>query len=247
MLCSSLRGHGIISTSVLHLILILHTSISSLFYCFSFLFSQQIHTFLFQAFNYTYQASHPFLFSSFSHILKLTMLHLPPTIPVVSITLLMVQMLPNCLKMAVRQVGNKQRRHLFLFKCPILDDLPMFKLPRKRLTKKPSKFCSPFKPSIMSRPPPNLDISLSMHAFVCADDSSLKRFVLISFWRYHTLPSIFQNVYWSPYRKTLMHFGTQSLIGQDIALSFGVGKFIDFVFMDAFAKCIAKDYLIVHP
>lgn len=87
-------------------------------------------------------------------------------------------------------------------KWPILDDLPMFKLPGKRLTKKPSKFYSPFKPGILSRPPPNLEFSLRMHAFLCADDSPLKR-------------------------KTLMHFGTDPLTGRHIALSFGVGNFID--------------------
>lgn len=44
-----------------------------------------------------------------------------------------------------------------------------------------------------------------------------------------------------------MHFGTQSLTGQDIALSFADGKFIDFVFMDGFIKCITEDDLIVRP
>jgi len=38
-----------------------------------------------------------------------------------------------------------------------------------------------------------------------------------------------------------MHFGTESLTGRDITLSFGIGKFIDPVFMDAFVKCIAED------
>ncbi|XP_066389768.1 uncharacterized protein [Miscanthus floridulus] len=107
-------------------------------------------------------------------------------------------------------------------KWPILDDLPMFKFPGKRLTKKPSKFYSPFKHGILSRPPPNLQFSLRMHAFLCADDSPLKR-------------------------KTLMHFGTESLTGRDITLSFGIGKFIDPVFMDAFVKCIAEDDFNVRP
>ena len=47
--------------------------------------------------------------------------------------------------------------------------------------------------------------------------------------------------------KTLMHFGTESLTGRDIALSFGVGNFIDLVFMDAFVKCIAEDDFNVRP
>ncbi|XP_066323195.1 uncharacterized protein [Miscanthus floridulus] len=109
-----------------------------------------------------------------------------------------------------------------VFKLQILDDVPLLKFPGTRLTKKPFKFCSPFKYGIMSRPPPFLELSLWMHSFLCADDSPLKR-------------------------KTLMHFGTQSLTGQDIALSFADGKFIDFVFMDGFIKCITEDDLIVRP
>ncbi|XP_066324955.1 uncharacterized protein [Miscanthus floridulus] len=109
-----------------------------------------------------------------------------------------------------------------VFKLQVLDDVPLLKLPGTRLTKKPFKFCSPFKYGIMSRPPPFLELSLWMHAFLCADDSPLKS-------------------------KTLMHFGTQSLTGQDIALSFADGKFIDFVFMDGFIKCITEDDLIVRP
>jgi len=45
----------------------------------------------------------------------------------------------------------------------------------------------------------------------------------------------------------LTHFATQLLTGQDIALSYGVGKFIDFVFMCGFVKCIAEDDLLVRP
>ena len=123
----------------------------------------------------------------------------------------------------------------------------MFKFPRKRLTKKPSKFYLPFKHGILSRPPPNLEFSLRMHAFLCADDSPLKRFILISFSSFHSFPSILQNAYWIPFRKTLMHFGTESLTGRDITLSFGIGKFIDPVFMDAFVKCIAEDDFNVRP
>ena len=44
-----------------------------------------------------------------------------------------------------------------------------------------------------------------------------------------------------------MHFGTELLTGRDITLSFGVGKFIDPVFMDAFVKCIAEDDFNVRP
>jgi len=84
----------------------------------------------------------------------------------------------------------------------------MFKFPGKRLTKKPSKFYSPFKHGILSRPPPNLEFSLRMHAFLCADDSPLKRFILISFSSFHSFPSILQNAYWILFKKTLMHFGT---------------------------------------
>ncbi|CAD6336576.1 unnamed protein product [Miscanthus lutarioriparius] len=43
-----------------------------------------------------------------------------------------------------------------IVRAQFLDDLPMFKFPGKRLTKKPSKFYSPFKHGILSRPPPNL-------------------------------------------------------------------------------------------
>jgi len=73
-----------------------------------------------------------------------------------------------------------------IVRAQFLDDLPMFKFPGKRLTKKPSKFYSPFKHGILSRPPPNLEFSLRMHAFLCADDSPLKRFILISFFSFHT-------------------------------------------------------------
>lgn len=61
-----------------------------------------------------------------------------------------------------------------------------------------------------------------MHDFLCADESSLKS-------------------------KTLMHFGRNSLTGHDIALSFGVGKFIHSLFMDGFVKCMAEDDLLVRP
>lgn len=44
-----------------------------------------------------------------------------------------------------------------------------------------------------------------------------------------------------------MHFGTESLTGHHIALSFGVGMFIDSLFMDGFVKCIAEDDLTVRP
>jgi hypothetical protein len=44
-----------------------------------------------------------------------------------------------------------------------------------------------------------------------------------------------------------MHFGTDPLTGRHIALSFGVGNFIDLVFMDAFVKCIAEDDFNVRP
>ena len=80
-----------------------------------------------------------------------------------------------------------------VFKLQVLDDVPLLKLPGKRLTKKPFKFCSPFKYGIMSRPPPFLELSLRMHAFLCADDSPLKRFLLIPFSIYRALSSIFVN------------------------------------------------------
>jgi hypothetical protein len=86
-----------------------------------------------------------------------------------------------------------------------------------------------------------------MHAFLCADDSPLKRFFLISSRTLDSIPSMFHNAYSIPFRKTLMHFGTDPLTGRHIALSFGVGNFIDLVFMDAFVKCIAEDDFNVRP
>jgi hypothetical protein len=51
----------------------------------------------------------------------------------------------------------------------------------KRLTRKPLKYCSPFKAGIMSRPPPNVDASMSLLDYLCADDSLVRRYVGVLF------------------------------------------------------------------
>ena len=55
--------------------------------------------------------------------------------------------------------------------------VPKLRTDGKRFTRKPAKFCSPFKHGILSRPPPNMDAAMNLHAFLCADNSILRRLV----------------------------------------------------------------------
>ena len=55
--------------------------------------------------------------------------------------------------------------------------VPKLRTEGKRLTRKPAKFCSPLKYGILSRPPPNMDAAMNLHAFLCADNSILRMLV----------------------------------------------------------------------
>ena len=55
--------------------------------------------------------------------------------------------------------------------------VPKLRTEGKRFTRKPAKFCSPFKHGILSRPPPNMDAAMNLHSFLCADNSILRKLV----------------------------------------------------------------------
>ncbi|XP_039805029.1 uncharacterized protein LOC120669324 [Panicum virgatum] len=92
----------------------------------------------------------------------------------------------------------------------------------KRFTRKPDRFCSPFKYGVMSRPPPSVNASLNLWGCLCADDS--------------------------PYRSTtVIQFGTTPLTGALIAQSFSDAALADSIFMPCFASCLIYDDYIIRP
>lgn len=100
----------------------------------------------------------------------------------------------------------------------------------KRLTRKPLKYCSPFKAGIMSHPPPNVDASMSLLDHLCADNSLVSRYVgvlfnsrvvkhtifplLIAFYatlRWSRLVAYTSPVRWLQNPLSMVHFWTQNL------------------------------------
>lgn len=53
--------------------------------------------------------------------------------------------------------------------------VPKVRAEGKRLTRKPAKLCSPFKVGTMTHPPQTMDAALNLHAYLCTDDSMLRR------------------------------------------------------------------------
>lgn len=92
----------------------------------------------------------------------------------------------------------------------------------KRFTRKPDRFCSPFKYGVISRPPPSVNASLNLWGRLCADDS--------------------------PYRSTtVIQFGTTPLTGALIAQSFSDAALADSIFMSFFVSCLIYDDYIIRP
>ncbi|CAL4892648.1 unnamed protein product [Urochloa decumbens] len=93
----------------------------------------------------------------------------------------------------------------------------------KRMIQKPARFCSPFKYGVMSRPPPNVESTLNLLEFLCADNSPLRS---------------------SP----VIQFGTTPLSGAIVAQSFADSSLsVDPIFMNGFVKCILYDDYFIRP
>ncbi|CAN6209191.1 unnamed protein product [Urochloa humidicola] len=93
----------------------------------------------------------------------------------------------------------------------------------KRMIRKPAKFCSPFKHGVMSRPPPNVESTLSLLAYLCDQNSPLRS---------------------SP----VIQFGTTPLSGAIVAESFADSSLaVDPIFMNGFVKCLSYDDYWIRP
>ncbi|KAL6850318.1 hypothetical protein ACP4OV_020945 [Aristida adscensionis] len=87
--------------------------------------------------------------------------------------------------------------------------------PSTRLTRKPVKYCSPFKAGVPNRIPPSNAVALALRAFICAEDSPL-----------HT---------------DVMQYGVLPINGYEVMNSFGDDTQTDTCFLQAFVKCITHD------
>ncbi|CAL4982194.1 unnamed protein product [Urochloa decumbens] len=93
----------------------------------------------------------------------------------------------------------------------------------KRVTRKPDRFCSPFKYGVMSRPPPNADVTLNLLAYMCDENSILRSTPVIQ-------------------------FGTTPLSGAIVAQSFADSALVvDPIFMNGFVKCLSYDDYYIRP
>ncbi|KAJ1292644.1 hypothetical protein BS78_01G005600 [Paspalum vaginatum] len=100
--------------------------------------------------------------------------------------------------------------------------IPEKRVPWRRLTKVPPKYCSPFKFGVKSRKPPDRVRSLSMLDYVCDYDSPLKN-----------LP--------------VMRFAKMDFSGELIANSFFHENFIQSHFVTAFVECLSFDDFHERP
>ncbi|CAN6372034.1 unnamed protein product, partial [Urochloa humidicola] len=93
----------------------------------------------------------------------------------------------------------------------------------KRLIRKLARFCSPFKYGVMSRPPPTVEPTLNLLAYLYAENS--------------------------PFRSSpVIQFGTSPLSGAIVAQSFADSSLaVDPIFMNGFVKCLSYDDYWIRP
>ena len=117
----------------------------------------------------------------------------------------------------------------------------------KRFTRKPDRFCSPFKYGVISRPPPSVNASLNLWGRLCADDSPYRRSGYVHSQLFLPQLACYLLYYFIFCSTTVIQFGTTPLTGALIALSFSDAALADSIFMSFFVSCLIYDDYIIRP